>query len=122
VLSPESRSQARKAFLLFAENPNRPGLRSKLHGAPSFETYAARPALCREIILLCFSGGDNVAIVSTSMEELRDSIAAESPAIDLSKEQIAELDRRLDALEAQPESGTPWHIARERILASGTLL
>jgi putative addiction module component (TIGR02574 family) len=80
-----------------------------------------------------FNGVDNVAIVSASMEELRrlpiperiqmveelwDSIAAESPAIDLSKEQIAELDRRLDALEAQPESGTPWHIARERILAS----
>ena len=37
---------------------------------------------------------------------------------DLSEEQIAELDRRLDALEAQPKSGTPWHIARERILAS----
>jgi putative addiction module component (TIGR02574 family) len=52
------------------------------------------------------------------VKELWDSIAEESPAIDLSKEQVAELDRRLDALEAQPESGTPWHIARERILAS----
>ena len=50
--------------------------------------------------------------------ELWDSIADESPAIDLSPEQIAELDRRLNALDAQPESGTPWHIARERILAS----
>lgn len=50
--------------------------------------------------------------------ELWDSIADESPAIDLSAEQIAELDRRLNELEAQPESGTPWHIARERILAS----
>ena len=90
------------------------------------------PASRREIILLCFNGGDNVAIVSAIeelrrlpiperiqiVEELWDSIAAESPAIDLSKEQIAELDRRLDALEAQPESGTPWHIARKRILAS----
>ncbi|MFN2509449.1 MAG: addiction module protein, partial [Chthoniobacterales bacterium] len=52
------------------------------------------------------------------VEELWNSIAEEAPAIHLSKEQIAELDRRLDALEAQPESGTPWHIARERILAS----
>jgi len=52
------------------------------------------------------------------VEDLWDSIAEETPAIHLSKEQIAELDRRLDALEAQPESGTPWHIARERILAS----
>ncbi len=52
------------------------------------------------------------------VEDLWDSIAEEAPAIHLSKEQTAELDRRLDALEAQPESGTPWHIARERILAS----
>ena len=52
------------------------------------------------------------------VEDLWDSIAEEAAAIHLSKEQIAELDRRLDALEAQPESGTPWHIARERILAS----
>ena len=52
------------------------------------------------------------------VQQLWDSIAEEAPAIDLSAEQIAELDRRLDALEAQPESATPWHIARERILAS----
>jgi len=52
------------------------------------------------------------------VEDLWDSIAEEAPAIHRSKEQIAELDRRLDALEAQQESGTPWHIARERILAS----
>jgi putative addiction module component (TIGR02574 family) len=80
-----------------------------------------------------FGSRDNVPVVSATIQELRqlpiperiqlvkelwDSIAEESPAIDLSLEQIAELDRRLDALEAQPESGTPWHIARERILAS----
>ena len=52
------------------------------------------------------------------VEDLWDSIAEEASAIHLSQEQIAELDRRLDALEAQPASGTPWHIARERILAS----
>lgn len=52
------------------------------------------------------------------VQQLWDSIAEEAPAIALSAEQIAELDRRLDALEAQPEGGTPWHIARERILAS----
>jgi hypothetical protein len=34
ALSPESRSKARKAFLLFAENPDHPSLRfKKLHGA-----------------------------------------------------------------------------------------
>ena len=52
------------------------------------------------------------------VKELWDSIADESPAIGLSPEQITELDRRLDALEAQPESGTPWDVARERILAA----
>ena len=52
------------------------------------------------------------------VKELWDGIAEEAPAIDLSAEQVAELDRRLDALEAQPEGGTPWHIARERTLAS----
>lgn len=83
--------------------------------------------------MLCRRVNDNFAAVETSIQELRrlpiperiqlvkelwDSIAEEAPAIDLTAEQIAELDRRLDALEAQPEGGTPWHIARERILAS----
>jgi putative addiction module component (TIGR02574 family) len=52
------------------------------------------------------------------VQQLWDSIAEEAPAIALTAEQISELDRRLDALEAQPEGGTPWHIARERILAN----
>ena len=52
------------------------------------------------------------------VEDLWDTIAEDSAAIGLTPAHIAELDRRLDALEAQPEAGTPWHIARERILAS----
>ena len=52
------------------------------------------------------------------VEDLWDSIAEDSPGIGLTPEHIAELDRRLDALEAQPQTGTPWEIARERILAS----
>ena len=83
--------------------------------------------------LPCLKESDNFTLVKASIQELRqlpiperiqlvkelwDSIAEEAPAIDLSAEQIAELDRRLDALEAQPEGGTPWHIARERTLAS----
>ncbi len=52
------------------------------------------------------------------VEDLWDSIAEDSPAMGLTPEHIAELDRRLDALEAQPKDGTPWEIARERILAS----
>ncbi len=80
-----------------------------------------------------FGGSDTFFLVNASIQELRrlpmperiqlvkelwDSIAEESPAIDLSADQIAELGRRLDVLEAQPESGTPWEIARERIRAS----
>lgn len=49
------------------------------------------------------------------VEDLWDTI--DSPAIGLTPEHLAELDRRLDALEAQPEAGTPWEIARGRILA-----
>ena len=52
------------------------------------------------------------------VEDLWDSIAEDSPALGLTPEHIAELDRRLDALEAQPKAGTPWEVARERILAS----
>ncbi len=52
------------------------------------------------------------------VEDLWDTIAQDAPEIALSPEHIAELDCRLDALEAQPEAGTPWNVARERILAS----
>ena len=52
------------------------------------------------------------------VEDLWDTIAEDSDAIGLTPAHIAELDRRLDALEAQPEVGTPWNIVRERILAS----
>ena len=52
------------------------------------------------------------------VEDLWDTIAEDSSAMGLTPEHIAELDRRLDALEAQPTAGTPWEIARARILAS----
>jgi putative addiction module component (TIGR02574 family) len=51
------------------------------------------------------------------VEALWDTIAEDSPGVGLTPEHIAELDRRLDAFEAQPSAGTPWEIARERILA-----
>lgn len=51
------------------------------------------------------------------VEDLWDTIARDAPEIELSRSHIAELDGRLDALEAQPEAGTPWNIARERVLA-----
>lgn len=41
------------------------------------------------------------------VEDLWDSIAADQSAIPLSSDQIAELDRRLDAYEADGSSGRP---------------
>jgi putative addiction module component (TIGR02574 family) len=52
------------------------------------------------------------------VEDLWDSIAAETSPIGLSPQHIAELDRRLDALEANPNHGTPWSAVREKILAA----
>jgi len=52
------------------------------------------------------------------VEDLWDSIAAETSPIGLSPQHIAELDRRLDALEANPSHGTPWSAVREKILAA----
>lgn len=49
-------------------------------------------------------------------EDLWDTIAED--AIGLNPTHREELDRRLDALEALPEAGTPWNIARQRILAT----
>jgi len=50
------------------------------------------------------------------VEDLWDTIADESSAITLSAEQRAELDSRLDALEANPTTGTPWDAVRRGIL------
>jgi putative addiction module component (TIGR02574 family) len=52
------------------------------------------------------------------VEDLWDSIAAETSPIGLSPQHIAELDYRLDALEKNPSHGTPWSTVREKILAS----
>ena len=51
------------------------------------------------------------------VEDLWDSIAAETSPIGLSSQHIAELDHRLDALEKNPRQGTPWSAVREKILA-----
>jgi putative addiction module component (TIGR02574 family) len=52
------------------------------------------------------------------VEDLWDSIAAETSPIGLSPQHIAGLDYRLDALEKNPSHGTPWSTVREKILAS----
>jgi putative addiction module component (TIGR02574 family) len=42
------------------------------------------------------------------VEDLWDSVAAESPALPLSEDEIAELKRRLDELDRNPEVGILW--------------
>jgi putative addiction module component (TIGR02574 family) len=47
--------------------------------------------------------------------DLWDSMAGVPQAIELTKAQKAELDRRLEAHRKDPTAGTPWPIVRERI-------
>lgn len=42
------------------------------------------------------------------VEEIWDRIAADTDDVPISPAQRAELDRRLDALEANPDPGRPW--------------
>jgi putative addiction module component (TIGR02574 family) len=49
------------------------------------------------------------------VEELWDSIPAESEAFDLTAEQREDLDRRLAEADADPNGGSSWDVARERI-------
>lgn len=50
------------------------------------------------------------------VEAIWDSIADAPDALQLTDEQRAELDRRLDEYEKSPEAGSPWSDVRERIL------
>jgi putative addiction module component (TIGR02574 family) len=49
------------------------------------------------------------------VEDIWDSIAEVPDAVDLTDEQKAELDRRLDAYRQNPDEGSPWGMVRERI-------
>jgi putative addiction module component (TIGR02574 family) len=52
------------------------------------------------------------------VEDIWDSIAAESDALELSPEQCDELDRRLGDQEANPAVGRSWGEVKARLLAS----
>ncbi len=52
------------------------------------------------------------------VEEIWDSIAAESEQLPLTEAQREELDRRLEELEANPSDGVPWEEARKRYFGS----
>lgn len=49
------------------------------------------------------------------VEAIWDSIADSPEAVELTDEQKAELDRRLESLEKDPNAGSPWSEVRERI-------
>lgn len=50
------------------------------------------------------------------VEQLWDSIAQEESTFELSTEQKAELDRRLERLQTNPNSGSPWEVVRQRLI------
>jgi len=49
------------------------------------------------------------------VEDIWDTITEVPEAVELSDEQKAELDSRLDAYHQNPEEGSPWGMVRERI-------
>jgi len=49
------------------------------------------------------------------VEDIWDTIAEVPEEVDLSPEQKAELDHRLDAYHQNPDEGAPWGMVRERI-------
>ena len=51
------------------------------------------------------------------VEELWDSIAADSEAIPITAAQRTELDRRLSEMDADPDAGTSWEEIRSRLAA-----
>lgn len=52
------------------------------------------------------------------VEDIWDTIAEIPEEIGLTDEQKAELDRRLDAYNQNPDEGSPWRMVRERIRSS----
>lgn len=52
------------------------------------------------------------------VEDLWDTIAADSTSIRLSTTQIEELDRRLDRFEESPGEGVEWSTLKSRIINS----
>jgi putative addiction module component (TIGR02574 family) len=48
-------------------------------------------------------------------EDLWDSIPAEGADVPLTEAQKAELDRRLEELEHDPDAGEPWEVVRARL-------
>ena len=65
-----------------------------------------------ETELRALSSSERILLV----EEIWDRIAAEPDGVPLSPVHRAELDRRLDALEKNPDPGRPWAEVRDELL------
>lgn len=64
--------------------------------------------------ILSLSVAERIQLV----EDIWDSVATESDAVELTSAQRAELDRRLADLDADPTSGQPWEEVKARLLGS----
>lgn len=51
-------------------------------------------------------------------QEIWDSVVEVPEAVELTREQAEEIDRRLAAYEKNPEQGSPWPEVKKRILSS----
>ncbi len=49
------------------------------------------------------------------VEDIWDSIREVPEAVELTEEEKAELDRRLEAYHSDPHAGSPWALVKERI-------
>lgn len=49
------------------------------------------------------------------VQDIWDSIAQVPEAVQLSEEEKAEIDRRLEAYHSNPNAGSPWSLVQERI-------
>jgi putative addiction module component (TIGR02574 family) len=49
------------------------------------------------------------------VEDIWDTVAEVPEQVELTDEQKAEIDRRLDAYHQNPDEGSPWAVVRERI-------
>ena len=54
------------------------------------------------------------------VEDIWDTIAEVPDEVELTDEQMAELDRRLDAYHQKPSEGSPWGMVWERIRQGGS--
>jgi putative addiction module component (TIGR02574 family) len=76
-----------------------------------WQKEAFMPATMKSLGIDQLSRAERILLV----EEIWDSIAAESEAFVLSESQRQDLQRRLDAYRQNPKAGAPWEDVRNRL-------